>query len=178
MRNFSMTTALAGMALVSLALAAGGCAAPPRLHVDTADEPLACTSFGWLETGQRASIAEQRLLAEVMRALAGKGYALDEEAPDCRVSGVIYTGARPGSPVRVGIGAGSWGGGFGGSVGVSLPVGGGARTVGHLAIDVIDIARNAEVWRGTLENAFPTPEPTSEQISGAVDQVLAEFPRR
>ncbi|MFU8820107.1 MAG: DUF4136 domain-containing protein [Gammaproteobacteria bacterium] len=166
------------MALVSLVLAAGGCASPPRLHVDTAGEPLACTSFGWLEQGQWASITEQRLRAEVMQVLAAKGYATDEEAPDCRVSGVIFSGARPGSPVRVGLGAGRWGGNTGGSVGVSMPVGGGSRTVGNLAIDVIDVARAAEVWRGTLENAFPTAEPRAEQISGAVAQVLAEFPRR
>ena len=178
MRNFSITTGLAGIVLVSLALAAGGCASPPRLHVDTADEPVTCTSFGWLEKSQWASITEQRLRAEIMEALAGKGYTTDEEAPDCRVSGVIFVGARPGSPVRVGLGAGSWGGNTGGSVGVSMPMGGGARTVGNLAIDVIDIARNAEVWRGTLENAFATGEPTPEQVSGAVAQVLAEFPRR
>jgi len=175
MRNFSLS---AGMVLVVLALATGGCAAPPRLHVDTADEPLTCTSFGWVEKGEWASITEQRLRAEVMEVLAAKGYATDGEGPDCQVSGVIFTGARPGSPVSIGLGAGRWGGNTGGSVGVSMPMGGGTRTVGNLAIDVIDIARAAEVWRGTLENAFPTAEPTPEQIRGAVAQVLAEFPRR
>ena len=178
MRNVSLSAGLVGVTLVSLALVAGGCASPPRLHVDTADEPVTCTSFGWLGKGQWASITEQRLRAEVMEVLAGKGYVTDEEAPDCRVSGVIFTGARPGSPVSVGLGAGRWGGNTAGSVGVSMPMGGGARTVGNLAIDVIDIALAAEVWRGTLENAFPTAEPTPEQISGAVAQVLAEFPRR
>jgi hypothetical protein len=177
MRNFSVSAGLVGVTLVSLALAAG-CAAPPRLHVDTADEPVTCTSFGWLEKSQWASITEQRLRAEVMQVLAGKGYATDGEAPDCQVSGIIFTGARPGSPVSIGVGAGRWGGNTGGSVGVSMPMGGGSRTVGNLAIDVIDIGLAAEVWRGTLENAFPTAEPTSEQISGAVVQVLAEFPRR
>jgi hypothetical protein len=154
-----------------------GCAASPKLQVDRADEAIRCSSFDWLETpGQHASIGEQRLRAEVFRGLAAKGYAEDEVAPDCLVHGVIYTGARPRSPVSVGVGAGRWGGSFGGSVGVSLPVGGGARTVGHLAIDVIDVERNAEVWRGTLENAFSSPDPTSEQVGIAVRRVLEPFP--
>jgi hypothetical protein len=161
---------------VTLALAA--CATAPTVHVDTADDPMTCSSFAWLEPERPASIAEQRVRAEVMRTLQQKGYAQDEQSPDCYVSGVIFTGARPGSPVSVGVGAGRWGGSVGGSVGVSVPVGGRTRTHGNLAIDVIDIARNAEVWRGTLEAAFRTPEPTSEEVGGAVRQVLEAFPDR
>lgn len=165
--------------VVGIALAAAACATAPKLHVDAADEPLTCGSFGWLETPERpASIVEQRVRAEVMRTLQAKGYAEDSEGPDCLVSGVIYAGARPGSPISVGVGAGRWGGSFGTSVGVSVPVGGGTRTVGNLAIDVIDVAQNAEVWRGTLENAFRTPEPTSEEVGGAVRTILEAFPGR
>lgn len=159
-----------GMLLVA------GCATTPQLYVDAADEPPACGSFAWLETPERpASIAEQRVRTEVMRVLLAKGYSEDDAAPDCRVSGAIFTGDRPGSPVSVGVGAGRWGGSFGGSVGVSMPVGG-RRTVGNLAIDVIDVDQNAEVWRGTLENAFRTPEPTSGEVSEAVQRILEEFP--
>ena len=165
--------------VVGIALAAAACATAPKLYVDAADEPLTCGSFGWLELPERpASIAEQRIRTEVMRTLQAKGYAEDNEGPDCLVSGAIYAGARPGSPVSVGVGAGRWGGSFGTSVGVSVPVGGGTRTVGNLAIDVIDVARNAEVWRGTLESAFRTPEPTSEEVGGAVRKVLEAFPSR
>lgn len=156
-----------------------GCATTPRLHVDMADEPLECTTFAWLEATDRpASLAEQRVRTEVMRTLAARGYLEVTADPDCLVSGVIYTGTRPRSPVSVGLGAGRWGGSFGGSVGVSLPVGGGSRAVGNLAIDVIDVDRNAEVWRGTLESAFATPDPTADEIAGAVIKVLEAFPRR
>lgn len=155
------------------------CAVAPKLHVDTLDASLDCTAFAWAETPDRpASIAEQRLRAEVMSALAGAGYAVDAASADCLVHGMVYTGVRPGSPVSVGLGAGRWGGSFGGSIGVSVPIGGRARTVGHLAIDVIDLDLNAEVWRGTLENAFATPEPAAEEIGPAVKQVMAEFPSR
>ncbi len=167
---------LAGTASILLT---AGCATTPKLYVDEADEPLECTTFAWLENADRpASIAEQRVRAEVMRTLAARGYLEVTSEPDCLVSGVIYSGTRPRSPVSVGLGAGRWGGSFGGSVGVSLPIGGRAKTVGNLAIDVIDVARNAEVWRGTLESAFATPEPTSDEIAGAVVKVLEAFPRR
>lgn len=159
-------------------LLAAGCAVTPKLYVDTAEEPLECATFAWLETPEQpASLAEQRVRSEVMNTLAAKGYTEDEATPDCYVHGAIFTGARPRSPVSVGLGAGRWGGNVGGSVGVSMPVGGGAKTFGSLAIDVIDAARNAEVWRGTLEAAFATPEPGSDEIAGAVRQVLEAFPR-
>lgn len=168
---------LAGCTLVVMGLS--GCATTPKLYVDTVDEPLECTTFAWLEHADRpASIAEQRIRVEVMQALATRGYLEVTSDPDCLVSAVIYTGTRPRSPVSVGLGAGRWGGSFGGSVGISMPVGGGSKKVGNLAIDVIDVARNAEVWRGTLEPAFASPEPTSDEISGAVTKVLEAFPRR
>nr|WP_276611231.1 DUF4136 domain-containing protein [Thioalkalivibrio sp. XN8] len=117
----------------------------------------------------------QRLRAEVLEGLQARGYTIDPAQPDCLVHGVVFTGVRPGSPVSVGIGAGSWGGNVGGSVGVSLPLGG-SRTTGNLAIDIIDVAANAEIWRGTLESAFPTPEPDTAQLAAAVQQVLASVP--
>jgi hypothetical protein len=154
-----------------------GCAASPSLTVDTLDEPWRCASVAWMELSDRpASIAEQRVRGEVMRALEAKGYTVDETDPDCLVSGLIFTGARPGSPVSVGVGAGSWGGNFGGSVGISLPLGGGPRTYGNLGVDFIDRELNAQVWRGTLEAAFPTPEPDDAQVAAAVQQVLASLP--
>lgn len=167
----------AGLALAASVVFAAGCASTPKLYVDRADEAIDCERFGWLQhEGRPASIAEQRLRAEVNRVLVEKGYGVDDPTPDCLVSGVIFTGARPGSPVSVGLGAGRWGGSFGGSVGVSVPVGGASRTVGNLAIDVIDVAQNAEVWRATLEAAFRTPEPGAEEIASAVGKVLAGFP--
>jgi hypothetical protein len=170
---------LRGALAIGIALSIAACATAPRVYVDAADEPLSCRSFGWFETPERpASIAEQRIRAEAMRLLRVKGYTEDNDEPDCLVSGVIYTGSRPRSPVSVGLGAGRWGGSFGTSVGVTMPVGGGARTVGNLAIDVIDVGLNAEVWRGTLESAFRTPEPTSDEIGEAVRKVLEEFPAR
>jgi len=162
----------------ALLLLAGGCATAPELHVDTGEQPPDCERVGWLErTEQPASLAEQRLRAEVMQILAEKGYERDEENPDCRISAVIYTGDRPRPPVSVGLGAGRWGGSFGGSIGLSLPIGG-SRTVGNLAVDFIDVERNAEVWRGTLEAAFRTPEPESAAIAAAVRRVLEAFPPR
>ena len=159
-------------------LLGSACATAPKAYIDVADEPPDCERFGWYEEPQRpASIAEQRVRAEVLRVLEAKGYTVDAETPDCRVSGVIFTGDRPGSPVSVGLGAGRWGGSFGGSVGISLPLGG-PRTVGNLAIDVIDVERNTQVWRGTLEGAFKSPEAETEAVRAAVERLLETFPPR
>lgn len=167
---------LAGLALAAAVLA--GCAATPQLSVDSLDQPWPCRSVAWLgEPGQvPASLAEQRLRGFVLDGLRARGYVIDEAQPDCLVHALVFTGVRPGSPVSVGVGAGSWGGNVGGSVGVSVPLGGGSRRTGNVAIDVIDAAANAQVWRGTLENAFATPEPDAMQLSGAVQQVLASLP--
>lgn len=157
---------------------ASACATTPKAYVDVAEESPDCERFAWLEMSERpASLDEQRLREEVMGALQAKGYAVDAADPDCRVSGVIFSGDRPGSPVSVGLGAGRWGGSFGGSVGISLPLGG-KKTVGNLAIDVIDVERNAQVWRGTLEDAFRGPDPEPEALRAAVQQLLETFPRR
>lgn len=167
----SFVVALGGCVLVA------GCATRPTLSVDALETPWNCARVAWMEVADRpASIAEQRVRAELLRGLAAKGYTVDETAPDCLVSGLIYTGARPGSPVNVGLGAGRWGGSFGGSIGISLPLGGGPRTHGNLAVDFIDLESNAQVWRGTLEAAFPTPEPDDAQVAAAVEQVLAPLP--
>lgn len=154
-----------------------GCATSPSLSVDTLDEPWRCARIAWMDVADRpASIAEQRVRDQVMQALEARGYAVDEATPDCLVSGLIYTGARPGSPVSVGLGAGRWGGSFGGSIGISLPLGGGPRSYGNLAVDFIDLELNAQVWRGTLEAAFPTPEPDEAQVAAAVQSILASLP--
>jgi hypothetical protein len=165
----------AAVAGISLMLAA--CASGPTLLVDSADEPFHCSSIAWLESaGLPASIAEQRLRNEAMMQLAELGYAEDTEAPDCLVTGGLFSGSRPTSPASVGVGAGRWGGSFGTSVGVSLPVGG-TRSVSNLAIDVIDRERNVEVWRGTLQSAFRTPDPTAAEMAQAVRTILVAFPR-
>lgn len=158
-------------------LALAACATSPKLYVDAMDEQLGCSSMAWLESSDRpASIPEQRIRTEVLATLEAMGYVIDETAPDCLVHGQVFTGARPGSPVSVGVGAGRWGGNFGGSVGVSMPMGGGSRTVSNLAIDVINVERNAEVWRGTLESAFSRSDPNPEEVAAAVRHLLESFP--
>jgi hypothetical protein len=165
------------LATATAALFAAGCATAPKAIVDTADEPWACETFAWLEADRAVSIAEQRVRNEVAARLEDKGYRKVEASADCLVAGEIFTGTRAQSPVSVGIGAGRWGGNVGGSVGVSMPVGG-PRTIGNLAIDVVDAARKAEVWRGTLEGAFRKADPGADEVAAAVTRLMEEFPAR
>jgi hypothetical protein len=165
------------LALATATLMAAGCATAPRAIVDSADEPWACGTFGWLDPDRTVSILEQRIRNEVAASLEAKGYRQVDASPDCLVSAGMVSGVRSRSPVSVGVGAGSWGGNVGGSVGVSMPVGG-ARENRSLAIDVVDAARKAEVWRGTLEGAFREPDPGAEEIAAAVALLLEQFPAR
>jgi hypothetical protein len=165
------------LAIAAAALVAAGCATPPKAIVDSADEPWACGTFGWLDPDRTASILEQRIRNEVAAGLEAKGYRKVDASPDCLVAAGMVSGVRSRSPVSVGVGAGSWGGNVGGSVGVSMPVGG-ARENRNLAIDVVDAARRAEVWRGTLEGAFREPDPGAEEIAAAVALLLEQFPAR
>jgi hypothetical protein len=164
-------------AAATTALLVAGCAAAPKAIVDTADEPWACETFAWLEAERAVSIAEQRVRNEVAARLEEKGYRKVDASADCLVAAEIFTGTRSQSPVSVGLGAGRWGGSVGGSVGVSMPVGG-PRTIGNLAIDVVDASRKAEVWRGTLEGAFRKADPGAEEITAAVALLMEQFPAR
>lgn len=172
-----MRSANASLLLAGLLLA--GCASAPRLYVQSAPEPASCSRFAWfMPADQPETFVDQRMRAEVMQALAGKGYEVAGEDPDCLVAYrlVTETRYRPGPSVGIGMGGGS--GRVGGGVGVNVPVGESSSASGRLSLDVIDAARNAQVWSGTLERATRSAEPGEEEIRAAVTQILAAFPDR
>lgn len=161
------------------ALVLAGCASAPRLYVEEAAEPPACSQFGWFMPGdQPETFVDQRMRTEVMGTLAAKGYAVAGEDPDCLVAYRLVTETRSRSGPSVGLGMGGGSGRVGGGVGVSLPMGESSSASGRLSLDVIDAARNAQVWSGTLDKATRSAEPTVEEIRAAVQQILAAFPDR
>jgi hypothetical protein len=161
------------------ALVLAGCASAPRLYVEAAPQPAACSRFAWFMPGDEPeTFVDQRMRAEVMQGLAAKGYIVDDPEPDCLVAYrlVTETRYRPGPSVGVGMGGGS--GRVGGGVGVNVPVGESSSASGRLSLDVIDAARNAQVWSGTLDKATRSAQPTVEEIRAAVAQILAAYPDR
>ncbi|MCC5794241.1 MAG: DUF4136 domain-containing protein [Chromatiales bacterium] len=160
-------------------LVLAGCAPREQLYIDAAPVVPACTAFGWfLPEEQTETLTDQRVRGEVLRILEAKGYSIDAAEPDCLVAYrlVTRTRFRPGPSVGVGVGGSS--GRVGGGVGVNVPVGESSQASGALSIDIIDAARNAQVWSGTLENATRSTEPGLGEISAAATRILAEFPDR
>lgn len=173
--------------VMTVALCAA-CASTPKVHVDQ-DSHVSFANyktFAWLEpkladaadaTAKVATLASQRVHASVTAALQAKGYALDEVHPDVRVSYVLNVYQRPKqSGMRIGLGAGGGSGNVGGGVGVSLPVGKRNETVGAMTVNVIDAARNEQVWVGSYEVVLSGNAATDADVQGLTDAILAKYP--
>jgi hypothetical protein len=178
MKTFvSMCVLFAGAALLS------GCASMQSrsdVRVDVAETGLPnCQSFAWNPTAQQpASLTEQRMQREIMAKLKEKGYSESKDKADCRVSYVLEIHEVPRSKPSVGVGAGGGSGGIGGGIGVSLPIGKRNQQSGTFAIDVIDAAKNAQVWSGSVDASFAKAELSDDEAREVVAQVLERFPDR
>jgi len=184
---------MGGSALVLL-FALLGCAsgAPSKRESVTASgaDLAGYASFGWQSASESPStshpplsIADSNLHNAIRAQLIQKGYREVADEPDLRISfeTAAYVAEKVSkSPVRIGVGVGSWGGPVGGGVGTSVPVGR-EGVVGvqetRLTIRAVDPKSNREVWVGTS-----TGELTEGLDSGAVEKVvagtMAEFPDR
>lgn len=176
-----MKTALSSASLLTLTLLAGCTAtAPSKVRVDMAENGLPkCQSFEWLPTPQQpATFTEQRVKGEVMAQLKQKGYAEASEKGDCRVTYVLDVQEQPKNKPRVGVGGGGGSGGVGGGIGISLPIGRGGGQSGTFTIDIIDAAKNAQVWSGSIDATFLKPELNEEETREVVAKVLEKYPDR
>jgi hypothetical protein len=172
--------------LIAVALLAG-CATPPpqpqSMRDPTADF-AAFRTFDWAPApGVAGSDAPLQLLDKNIRAaiaaeMKRKGYTESQDNPDLRIS---YETAKAdkieSSPVRIGVGVGSWGGNVGGSVGVSSSS---VRnfTEGKLVIHAIEVAKNAEVWQGSIEGRLTKGSVEPAAIQHAVSTAMRDFPAR
>jgi hypothetical protein len=124
-----------------------------------------------------------RLLDQNIRtAIAGEmrrlGYTQDDASPDLRIAYETASATKiEDSPVRVGVGMGSWGGSFGSSVNVSSAS---LRNYqeGTLVIHAIDVARNAEVWQGRISGRLTKGNLESAAVTAAVQAAMRDFPAR
>jgi hypothetical protein len=182
------TARILGLGLLASALVAG-CASPPP-QPETMRDPTAnfaaYRTFGWTAGGTtEANEAPVRLLDANLRAaisdvMKRKGYveAPTGTAPDLRLAFETASAEKiENNPVRVGVGMGSWGGNFGGSVSMGSPS---IRNYqeGTLVIHAIDNARNAEVWQGRVSGKVTRGSLEPAAINQAVAQAMADFPVR
>jgi Domain of unknown function (DUF4136) len=178
-----MTRAFALALLLTLL----GCAtnAPPKsdsMSAPGADIP-AYKTFGWMTpTAQTPTTILDTNITDAIRAqLVAKGYVETDTAPDFRVAFDVsaYDAKKKSSPMRIGIGVGSWGGNVGGSVGTSVPVGGSdsAASESRLTIRAVDAASNKEVWIGTTTGDIKQGL-DQKAVTRAVASTMQTFPPR
>jgi hypothetical protein len=162
-------------------LALSGCATGrSEVRVDKADADLSkCRTFDWRPvTSEAASFTDQRVRAAALKRLEEKGYTVSTDKPDCQITYDLSTQDRPKQKPSVGVGAGGGSGGMRGGIGVSLPIGRHKGQVGTFALDIVDVAQNAQIWSGSVDVAIQAREISGEEADEAVRLILEKFPDR
>ena len=141
-------------------------------------------TYGWQEApqanGQDAplKLLDQNIRAAVATEMQKRGYVESATDPDLRIAYETASQQKiENSPVRVGVGVGSWGGSGGGSVGVSSAS---VRNYqqGTLVIHAIDSKRNAEVWQGSISGKMNKGGIEAAAVRSAVATAMQDFPAR
>jgi hypothetical protein len=175
-----------GLWLLAAAMAAGCASAPPEPESmrDPGTDFSVFRTFGWAQApGVTEADAPLRLLDQNIRAaiaaeMKRRGYVESTESPDLRIAYDTASQEKiENNPVRVGIGMGSWGGNFGGSVNVGSPS---VRNYqeGTLVIHAIDAGRNAEVWQGRVSARIGKGSLEPAAVTAAVSTAMRDFPVR
>ncbi len=128
------------------------------------------------------SILDANVQNAIRARLVEKGYREVEENPDLRISfeTSAYIAEKVSSPMRIGLGVGSFGGPVGVGVGTSAPVGpSGVQSSQEtrLSIRAVDPKQNKEVWVGTTTGISNKDLDTSG-VAKAVASTLADFSAR
>ena len=168
----SLTRRTAGLAaLATLVALAAGCASKPDVRADQepGNDLKAYRSFAFYDTASPAymSLLEQRVRAATREQLERAHYSYDERHPDLRVNYALHMVEKQelrSTPGRFGYRTS------------------GIESVeyrqGTLAIDLVDVRRNALVWRAVAEGrldakAIEQPGPTVDAVVG---EMFARLP--
>ena len=173
------------LAVMALVLVAGCATAPaePAVMKDAGANFGAYRTFGWYPQGnsnQTQSIVDGYIRTAIANAMQGKGYVAAPEGtrPDLLIE---YDAASEQKlkekPFRIGIGVGGYGSSGGASVGATSS---GVKEVkeGSLVIHVVDPARNAEVWRGSVARELKQGTVEPAVVDAAVADAFTDFPAR
>jgi hypothetical protein len=170
-----------------------GCASSGSTKTDYVTAPgadlAAYASFGWQAAGDATgagnaplSIADANFQNAIRAQLVEKGYREVPSGADLLVSfeAAGYMAEKVKSPMRIGVGLGSWGGNVGGGVGASAPVGSEevvATQETRLTIRAVDQRSNKEVWLGTATGDMKQGLDVGA-VEKAVASTLKGFPAR
>jgi hypothetical protein len=172
--------------LVAAVIAAGCASAPPQPESmrDPGADFASYRTFGWApapgvnEADAPLLLLDQNIRTAIAAEMKRRGYVESADTPDLRIAYDTASQSKVESnPVRVGIGMGSWGGNFGGSVNVGSPS---VRNYqeGTLVIHAIDAERNAEVWQGRVSGRIGKGSLEPAAVTAAVSTAMRDFPSR
>jgi len=176
--------------LLAMALLAflAGCTTPPPPRHESQVAPgvnlASYATFGWsLPAAGGVPDAPMRMLdinirTAIRAEMTRRGYREDEANPELRID--YETAAQDrirSSPVRIGIGMGSWGGNVGGSVSMGTPSVESYQE-GRLVIHIADAARNQEVWYGTVSGKVDRSKLDAAAVARVVALAMEGFPLR
>ena len=170
------------------ALVSGCASAPakPETMRDAQADFSAYETFGWHaaapvgKSGATTSIVDGYIRTAIANELKSKGY-VEVAAGTTADLTVEYEAASAeklkNNPFRIGVGVGGYGSNVGGSVGVGSP---GVKEIkeGTLVVHVIDPARKAEVWRGSVAHELGKGGVKPEAVQSAVAELMRDFPPR
>ena len=179
---------LIGWAMAGILLLAGCASAPsaPETMRDAEAAFSAYRTFAWYPgagtsaPGKPQSIVDGYIRTAITNEMQRKGYALATEGGKADLL-IEYEAAAEeklkSKPFRIGIGIGGYGSSGGASVGTSTS---GVKEVkeGSLVIHVVDPARNAEVWRGSVARELKDGTVEQGAVNDAVTEAFADFPAR
>jgi len=177
---------LAVVAVVSALLVAGCASAPPQPQSmrDPGADFASYSTFGWAPApgvsgnDQPLLMLDQNIRRAIAAEMQRRGYVETADDPDLRLAYQTASEEKlESNPVRVGIGVGSWGGSYGGSVNVGSPSLRNYRE-GTLVIHAIDTARNAEVWQGRISGRLTQGSTEAAAVTSAVAAAMKDFPFR
>ncbi len=170
--------AMPTIAVIAMSAMLGCAATTSKVRVDKGTASVTqCRSFDWLDTSSSpASFTDQRVKTATLAALRDKGYTQTTDKPDCKITYLLSTSERVKPKPGVGVGVGGGSGGLGGGIGISLPIGKKNQGAGTFTLDIIDTARNAQIWSGSVDAQFKAAEPSEEESAAIVKKILAEFP--
>jgi hypothetical protein len=141
-------------------------------------------TFGWQAPAGEGGIDEpMRILDVNIRAairaeLTQRGYRETDVNPQFRIAyETALQDKLKNSPVRFGIGMGSFGGNVGGSVNMGSPSVQSYQE-GSLVIHVLDAARNQEVWSGTVSGRVDKKNLDAAAVARVVALAMQDYPAR
>jgi hypothetical protein len=166
------------VAVLGAAWLAGCVSSGSRVRVDQVEGELPkCRTFAWHAIeGDVTSLTDQRVRTAVMNQLEAKGYQESPDKPDCRIAYHLTTREIPRARPGVGVGVGGGSRGVGGGIGISLPIGQRAGFTGTFTLDVIDAAKNTQVWTGSIDADLREADISDSEAQQLAEQVLGEFP--